>query len=301
MDHISPLHQSIDPTNYPSGVNRRRQEAEGADEMLLCGGWALLVAAAAVLVPHVGQAEGPDLENDDLLVKLVNNMYIVLDLVGQRPLRQVWAIPRPGNAVDELEVWRAHGLTNKIEPFLVGDLRMSEDCFNVLLEELETHPLMNVDGNAFRELEPHDTRRKLMAWLKWVGCNASIGDVDKFSGIAKGTLVRQGRRGQGVLGKVTMALYDILVNGIGHNCQQGEIVFPRTSQEIRDCMRGFSDMLGCQVSLVRWTGASYRRRYHGTANVATRTVTLISQSRSSATRRGAVACACCSASFSTAV
>jgi hypothetical protein len=146
-----------------------------------------LVAAPAVLVPSVGQAEGQELENDDVLVQLVNN--IVLDWVGQRPLRQVWAFPRSGNAVGDLEVWRAHDLTNDMERFFVGELRMSEECYNVLLAELEIHPLMDVNGNAFRE--PHDARRKLMAWLKWVGCNASLGDVGKFRRIAKGTLVRE--------------------------------------------------------------------------------------------------------------
>jgi hypothetical protein len=91
--------------------------------------------------------------------------------------------------------------------------------------------------SSFRE--PHPVWRKFMAWLYWVGHCASFHQVDHFSGIAQGTLCRQGKRGQGVLGTVSLAMYDILVLGMGHLRPGGEIYFPSTSNEVTEVQREF--------------------------------------------------------------
>jgi hypothetical protein len=124
------------------------------------------------------------------------------------------------SAVDDLQDWKRLGLSNRVDRFFRDDLRMSESSFNLLLAELEAHPLMDVSASSFRAA--HDVSRQLMALLKWVGANASHDEIDRFSGIASGTQARQGRRGHGVLGRVTLAMYDILVLGLGHKRPQGK-------------------------------------------------------------------------------
>lgn len=122
---------------------------------------------------------------------LYNQLYYILNA---RPGRQAWAIARDRASVEDLAYWRESGFTNKIERFYIDNLRMSQPSFELLLSELELHPSMAVDEQAFRA--PHPTWRKLMAWLFWVGRNASLPEVDQFSGISSGSLAKQGRRGR---------------------------------------------------------------------------------------------------------
>jgi hypothetical protein len=59
-------------------------------------------------------------------------------------------------------------------------------------------------------------------------------------------LGKQGKRGYGVLGKVTLDMYDILLNGKHHKRIGGEMFFPQTTGEVKSVIREFSYMPGCQ-------------------------------------------------------
>jgi hypothetical protein len=219
-----------------AGRKRKRDFDEFMELGLLC---VHSVVAYVILVASVAlhqRAQMPSTIHDsDHRWKLLYK--VLLSVFGQNPPRQMWAIPRVRSEVDDLRDWKHLGLSNRVDRFFRNDLRMSESSFNVLLTELEAHPLMAVSEKSFRA--SHEVSRKFMAWLKWVGANASYNEIDRFSGIVSGTLGKQGKRGHGVLGRVTLAMYDILVLGTGQKRPQGEIFFPRTHHDLMKCMKEF--------------------------------------------------------------
>jgi hypothetical protein len=142
---------------------RKRMIAEEEQSFLLCASSVgLNIVVTLFMLLSSQQAFCDAISDCDLLIKIIHNLLHAASQVN--PGRQAWAIPRNRAAVDDVGDWEAQGLTNKVERFYRQELRMTQTSFELLLGELEAHPLMAVRDDAFRE--PHATRRKLMAWLK---------------------------------------------------------------------------------------------------------------------------------------
>jgi hypothetical protein len=144
--------------------------------------------------------------------------------------------------------------------------------FEYLLGKIRGHPSLSQAGpGAGGVREPLPLDRMLAAWLFWVGKGASYDQIDDFSGVAKGSLGSQGRRGSGVLGRVTEALHDLLVKGeLDHEVNGGEICFPcsraaqvRVMQEFwtMACLPGVIGAIdGCLIGTIRrreWLARGY--------------------------------------------
>ena len=132
------------------------------------------------------------------------------------------------------------------ETWMLKRIGMKTYCFEYLVGKLQqSHWLMrrtgkSVAGYALQRTDMWKVPQMLLAWLFWCRNNSFYHAVEDWSGIPEGTLKSQGKRGLGVLRSVTMAMYELLVDGHNHTERpSGEICFPESCEELLETMRDF--------------------------------------------------------------